>query len=1304
MSGTGWQFWIDVGGTFTDCIGRDPSGDVVTHKLLSTGVYKGVGRLSADRRTLHGVDLVRGAPPGFFDGFSVRAATECDSPDGLVVARFDPRGGWIELSAALRGRAADAVAPREPGVAGSAAETLAFELSCGLEAPVVAIRRLLGLRLDQPIGGVALRLGTTRATNALLERKGASTALVTTAGFGDILRIGYQDRPRLFDLNIVKAEQLYALVIELDERVDSSGKVLRPLDESAARGALRTARDQGIASLAICLLNSYRNPAHEQRVAQLAREIGFDTVSVSTDLSPLPRIVPRGETTVVDAYVTPVLHDYLRRLAAAMPHADIKLMTSSGGLADVHAVRGRDALLSGPAGGVNGVAHVAAVNHCLPAIGFDMGGTSTDVCRFDGRHELRHETLLRDPRTAAHTRIVAPMLAIETVAAGGGSVCWFDGVKPAVGPHSAAADPGPACYGAGGPLCITDCNLLLGRIARERFAFPLDLEAAERRIDELRERIARDTGRDYTREELAAGYLDIANAHVTGAMRRISTSRGLDPRSHALVAFGGAGGQHACAVALALGMRRVIVPRFAGLLSALGVGLAEMSAHGERDVGEPLSPEFLRRVEPRFAALADELRQRLVAQGASPERLASPRRSLELRYAGQSTSIEVVEPSDGAFADQFARLHREQFGFVLPGRAVEVASLRVELRERRADPSVPEQQAAVSPPPRPQTTVRAWFDTWCDTPLFERDALCAGAMIAGPAIMIEPNGTVVVERGWTATISARGDVVLSPVDAPALAPAQAVAAQAVEPAGAAQPDPILLELFNNRFAAIAEEMGAALQRSALSVNVRERLDFSCAIFDPSAALVVNAPHIPVHLGSMSECVRQLAERCPDMQPGDVFVTNHPFRGGTHLPDVTVVTPVFIGDGPRPDFFTASRAHHAEIGGITPGSMPPFSKRLAEEGVLIDAVKLIDAGVSREDELRALLSAGPFASRRVDENLADVHAQAAANQTGALRLRELVDSAGLSVVTQYMRHIQAAAEAKTRRAIARLPGGTHRFADALDDGTPLCVTLRVAGDSVEIDFAGSGPVHAGNLNANRAIVTSAILYCLRCLIDEDIPLNAGVLAPVRIRIPRGLLDPARTDAAHWPAVVGGNVETSQRVVDCILGALGLVAASQGTMNNLIFGDETFGYYETICGGSGAGPTFNGADAVHTHMTNTRLTDPEVLEARYPVRLLAFAIRRGSGGSGRHRGGDGVIRQLEFLAPLELSLLTQRRTRRPFGLAGGAPGQAGRNTLRRAADGTIEDLGPVAHRRVAPGDVLTIETPGGGGYGGTKPASV
>jgi 5-oxoprolinase (ATP-hydrolysing) len=1279
-----WEFWIDVGGTFTDCIARGPTGELVQCKVLSSGVTKGqVAEIQGTNRLLD--PGRRGDPPDFWVGCELRLLDSDGSPClATRITAFDHRTGLLTCAAVI---------PPVDLPAG-------YELVSGEEAPTLAIRRVLGERLDQPLPPVAVRLGTTRGTNALLTRRGARTAFITTRGFADVLLIANQDRPRLFDLEIRKPTPVFERVLEIDERLDAQGSVLRAPDREAALRQLQELKSTGVESVGICLLHAFANPAHELLVEELAREAGFTEISRSSRLAPLIKIVSRGDTTVVDAYLNPILRRYVQTLRGSLPGSHLRLMTSAGGLVEAEHFVGKDSILSGPAGGVIGFSRVAQRAGFEKSIGFDMGGTSTDVSRFDGQYDLEYET------RKAGVRVVAPMLAIETVAAGGGSICHFDGVKLVVGPESAGANPGPACYGRGGPLTVTDVNLYLGRVIPRHFPFPLDVKAVERRLEQLCQQMAASGAKQYTAVELAEGFVRVANANMIRAIRNISVARGYDPRDYVLVTFGGAGAQHACAIARELGISRVLSHPLSGLLSAFGIGLADVRRFGEQGVLRPWAPEEAVRLEPLFQELATRARNEILAEGIPAHEIQPEQRSLDLRYQGVEATINVPcpvvagRPQAGFdYAARYHALHQQLYGYRHETRGVEIVAARVAVTGRTPQPDEP-MRPEVERRPAPTETTTTWFGGQSlETAVFTRSQLHPGDRINGPAILCEPTSTVVVEPGFEARILPRGEILLT--DLGTIGKIRV----------STESDPVQLEIFNNLFASIAEQMGITLQRTSFSTNVKERLDFSCAVFDSQGQLVVNAPHIPVHLGAMGETVRRIIADNPQIAPGDVFVTNDPYRGGSHLPDVTVITPVHDSASGRLVFFTASRAHHAEIGGIVPGSMPPFSRNLAEEGVLIRNFKLVDAGRFREDELRQLLLSGPYPTRSVRDNLADVAAQAAANQSGVQQLLTLVERYSLPVVEAYMGHIQAAAEQKMRQALARIPDGVYRFVDHLDQGSPIAVAITISGSSATVDFTGTGPVITApadgvnpgglNLHANRAIVTAAVLYVFRCLINEDIPLNSGVLNPVTLVLPECLLNPPEHDnPARCAAIVGGNVETSQRVVDVLLGALHLAAASQGTMNNLTFGDATFGYYETICGGSGATATSAGADAVHTHMTNTRLTDPEVIERRYPVRLHEFAIRRGSGGRPTaphgHRGGDGVIRRIEFLKPLRVSILSERRGPYvPQGLNGGPPGSLGINSLSRASTGQTEILGGKVQLDVAPGDILTLQTPGGGG---------
>ncbi|MFZ5658674.1 MAG: hydantoinase B/oxoprolinase family protein [Pseudomonadota bacterium] len=1159
------------------------------------------------------------------------------------------------------------------------------------DAALQGIRELLGLPADAPLPAAeieAVKMGTTVGTNALLERRGARVAFVTTAGFGDVLRIGYQHRPDIFALHIRLPEQLYERVIEVPERYSAQGEELLAVDRAAARAALQAAYDAGIRALAVAFLHAYRHPEHERQVGELAREIGFTQISLSHQVSPLMRIVGRGDTTVVDAYLSPLLRRYVAQVEAGLAGDGTRLlfMQSNGGLVDARFFEGRDCILSGPAGGIVGAVKTAAQAGFHKLITFDMGGTSTDAAHYDGDYERRFET------EVAGVRLRVPMMNIHTVAAGGGSILHFDGSRYRVGPDSAGANPGPASYRRGGPLTVTDCNVMLGRLQPDFFPRvfgpagdePLDVATVRERFARLADEIRAATGDTRTPEQVAEGFLTVAVEQMADAIKAISVQRGYDVTGYTLCCFGGAGGQHACRVADTLGMTRVFLHPFAGVLSAYGMGLAEQRVLRERAVEAPLDAALMPQLEADLAALETEGRAELQAQGIDDAAQIRVLRKARLRYAGTDTALLVDFGPLAAMQAAFEAAHRGRYGFLYPDKACLVEALLVELVGETAAVTTPtlaacgEAQAG-----SPLATVRTCVaGAWQDTPVHARDRLQPGVRLPGPAIIVEPTSTMVVEPGWQAELTARGELILTRHTP--LPRREAIGTRA---------DPVMLEIFNRRFMSIAEQMGYTLQNTSFSVNIKERLDFSCALFDGAGQLIANAPHIPVHLGSMGESVQSLIRRFGHaMAPGDVYLLNSPYAGGTHLPDITVITPVFDEAGDRPRFYVASRGHHADVGGITPGSMPPLSTRIDEEGVLSEGLRIVAGGRFLEDAVRAWLAAGPHPARNPAQNIADLRAQVAANARGAQELQKLVAHYGLATVQAYMQHVQDNAEEAVRRVLDVLRDGSFRY--RMDDGAEIAVAIRIdrARRRARIDFSGTSPQQAGNFNAPAAICKAAVLYVFRTLVRDEIPLNAGCLRPLDIVIPAGsLLNPK-----HPAAVVAGNVETSQYIVDALYGALGVLAGSQGTMNNLTFGDGEQQYYETICGGSGAGPDFDGTGAVQTHMTNSRITDPEVLEWRFPVLLERFAVRHGSGGAGRRRGGDGVVRRLRFRAPMTAAILSSHRLLPPFGLAGGAPGACGRNWVERA-DGRREMLPGKAQVEVRAGDVLVIETPGGGGHG-------
>jgi len=1246
MSDSRWQFWVDRGGTFTDVIGRAPDGSLHTLKLLSE----------------------------------------------------DPQ------------RYADAA--------------------------VAGIRRLLNLREGERIGVDrvhSVKMGTTVATNALLERKGEPTLLVTTRGFRDAWRIGYQNRPNVFARHIVLPEMLYARVIEADERLDAQGRELQPLNLAALEHELRQARIEGLRSVAIVFLHAWKFPDHERQALRLAQACGFEQISASHATSPLIKLISRGDTTLVDAYLSPILRRYVERVAAEMPSVPLYFMQSSGGLSEAGAFGGKDAVLSGPAGGIVGMARTAQAAGHERIIGFDMGGTSTDVSHFAGEFERAFETQL------AGVRIRAPMMSIHTIAAGGGSIIDFDGSRLRVGPASAGAHPGPACYRRGGPLCITDAQLLLGRIQPEHFPKvfgsdgrqALDLETVHAGFARLARQIEQATREPTTAESVAAGAIHVAVQAMANAIKRISVARGHDVTRYTLNCFGGAGGQHACLVADALAVTRIFIHPLAGVLSAYGMGLADRSVIREASLERPLDEAGLTAARRRLDELSAQAGSALSAQGVEA-RAIRLRRRLDIRYQGTDTALSVEEADIDAVRRAFEQAYRQRFAFILGDRPLLIGSVWVEAVASGERPAASVVTPMSDIRPAPFARVRLYSEDWQDAPLHVREHLPAGAVIDGPALIAEANATTLVEAGWEARVGSGGELELqrrapgiasnnaardttdnascdasgkASLNTPDIAPHHGPGNPPGEPRSASaavihahsRPDPVMLEVFNNLFMNIAEQMGLQLQNTAHSVNIKERLDFSCAVFDAQGQLIANAPHMPVHLGSMSESVASVIARNPRLRAGDVYMLNDPYHGGTHLPDVTVITPVFLhAQDAAPGFFVGSRGHHADIGGITPGSMPPFSTSIDQEGVLFDNFPLLSQGEFREAALREKLTAGPYPARNPAQTVADLKAQIAANEKGVRELRAMVKQFGAGMVSAYMHHVQDHAEECVRRVITALKDG--EFTLRLDNGATIRVRVSVnaAARAAIIDFSGSSAQLPNNFNAPRAVTVAAVLYVFRTLVDDEIPLNAGCLKPLTLIVPEGSMLNPRPPAA----VVAGNVETSTCVTNALYGALGVMASAQPTMNNLTFGDAQHQYYETIAGGSGAGPGFAGTSVVQTHMTNSRLTDPEVLESRFPVLLERYEIRQGSGGAGRWPGGDGGVRRLRFLAPLQLSILSNGRVHPAFGMAGGKAGAPGRTRVLRT-DGRIEVLDHIDSRSLQAGDVVEIETPGGGGYG--APAS-
>jgi len=1334
--------WCDVGGTFTDCFVVFPDGKRLRRKVLSHGRVPSFVRESSEE-------------------FRWRDRTRCADPDrfwvGCVGKAFDRQ---MNLLGSVRcigfksgaGEFQVVRADRE------FAERLSWgaqELFCRdfrweqvdsiewdprIEAPVLAARLMLGVRLEDPLPTLDVRLGTTRATNALLTRNGEPTALVVTQGFEDLLAIGYQDRPELFVTRVIKRPSLVSQVVGITERMDASGNVLRELDESQVRSALGGIAANGIRSIAICLLHATRNGAHEERVESIAVEMGFSSVRCSHRVAPVNQAVARGETTVVDAYLTPVVRRYLEMVAEQFSSATrsrLRVMTSSGGLVSAQDAWGRQLVLSGPAGGAVALQAIANRIGEKRLIGLDMGGTSTDVCRIDGRLQLEHETI------KAGIRMMVPTLAIHTVAAGGGSICSFDGEQLRVGPQSAGSSPGPACYGRGGPLTVTDLNLLEGRIDPAGFPFELDIQASRDRLTELLERVrSHSMFASMDPMQLVAGLRRIANEQMAAAVRSISIEQGADPRDHALAGFGGAAGQHLCQIAQLLEMDTIIDHPDAGLLSALGIGVAQISRSQTQAFYRSLETVSSEELLVARQGLYESLAKQMQAEGVD-ESERSVYCDVELRVSGTEGSIRIPwrEGQAKDWSEEFEVRYRERYGVARSGgmladRPLELVGIWMEISSALRSIAEGETQKQANGPEMVESDSRTIqvFDqgTWIPAPSVDRATMQLGDRFVGPILIRSVGSTTMIDRGWEGQVGQDGILFIRRQSGQASVGAKEIGLPSTE-SGLKKLglhgvkftiDPILREVIAQRVAAIAHQMGIVLEQTALSVNVKQRRDFSCAVFNSKGELIANAPHVPVHLGAMGRTVQAMMEAFPQMVPGDCFVTNDPYRGGSHLPDVTVVTPGFVeefvgvrgveGGGDRvgkskPAFFVASRAHHAEIGGIAPGSMAPTSKRLGEEGVIIPPMRLAASGADRSCDVEVLLRGGQHPSRNVSENMADLWAQRAANHRGVLAMQELAQAFGAESLQEYFGAILDVAESKTRNWIASLSHDEYRFEDSMDDGSAIKVHMRrVHGEQgwkLVIDFTGSGGESIGNLNANPGIVTAAVMYTIRCAIADNMPLNYGVMRAVDLLIPKGILDPRGVgQMEQWPAVAGGNVETSQRIVDVLWGALGLAAASQGTMNNFLFGNTKFGYYETIGGGSGASAQGSGADAVHSHMTNTRLTDVEVLESRYPMRVVNFGIRRGSGGDGKHAGGCGMIREIEALERLEVSLVTNRRWRvdgqfaGPYGLDGGEAGQPGENWWIDR-EGTSHRLPSSVQQRIEVGERIRILTPGGGGWGRT-----
>jgi len=1198
---TKWQFWIDRGGTFTDIIGRNPSGKIITHKLLSENARQ-------------------------------------------------------YQDAAIQG-----------------------------------IRDLLRLKEGDviPIDNIeSIKMGTTVATNALLERKGENTLLAITSGFADILRIGYQQRPKLFSLDINLPDMLYSKIIEIEERVDVNGKILTKLDTLKSEKLLKSAFNEGYKSIAIVLLHGYRYQDHENKLKLIAKEIGFKQISVSHNVSPLMKIIPRGDTTVVDAYLSPILRRYVAQVKNALgsdknDSGKLKFMQSNGGLTDANYFQGKDAILSGPAGGVVGMVKTGEKVGLNKLIGFDMGGTSTDVCHYNGEYERTLET------EVAGVRLRSPMMLINTVAAGGGSILHFDGSRYRVGPDSAGANPGPACYRNGGPLTVTDCNVMIGKLSPDFFPKvfgpnanqKLDSRIVFKKFKALAKEISLSTNKLISPEEVAEGFLSIAVESMANAIKKISVQRGYDVSDYALSCFGGAGGQHACLVADSLGIKQIHLHQYAGVLSAYGIGLADSSTINDLAVELALDEEIINSLSISFKELENSGKKELISQNLN-EKLFVYFDRVYLRYKDSDSSLAVRFDDYKSMKSSFENTHKARFGFISPEKTLIIESIQVEVSCQSEQFDLEE-----IPIQALKTKTLASNDVFIggetqQTIFYNRSDIASNDLIFGPAVIIESTSTIVIEPGWQGCLNDKNDLILERTEK--IKRASAIGTNV---------DPVMLEIFNNLFMSVAEQMGTVLENTASSVNIKERLDFSCALFSPTGDLVANAPHVPVHLGSMSESIKTIIrENFDTMSRGDAFLINAPYNGGTHLPDITLIKPVYDENSEKVIFYVATRGHHADIGGTVPGSAPANSSHVKEEGILIDNFTLVSKGVFLEKEIYDLLSSGEYPARNIQQNIADLKAQVAAAEKGSQELLKVIKNYGLGVVHAYMKHVQDNAEESVRRVLDVLSDSSFTY--KMDDGNQVSVAISV--DKIErsatIDFTGTSEQHPGNYNAPSAICYAAVLYVFRCLVDDDIPLNAGCLKPLNLIIPkRSMINP------EYPAaVIAGNVETSQYIVDALLGALGVVAASQGTMNNFIWGNDRVQNYETICGGSGASINQDGCSAVHTHMTNSRLTDPEILEWRFPVRLESFSIRKNSGGSGLKNGGDGVDRRLRFLEPMTVNIITGHRVVPPYGLAGGNSGALGKNYVIHL-DNSITELKTKGQIEVVKDDIFVLKTPGGGGFG-------
>ncbi len=1249
MKESEYKIFVDTGGTFTDCIGIDNRGRKKRVKVLSNSSLRGEITGIKSGKELY-IKESWGFDRDIISGFSFRILP--DLYTDIRVERYDMDSSMLVLSKP----------PDRLPLSGQS-----FEITSKEEAPVLGIRMITETPLSENFPPLVLKLGSTRGTNALLERKGARTLFVVTKGFADLLEIGNQSRPDIFAMNVIKRSMVYSEVFEVEECIDASGCIVRSPDLEDFRNKMAGLRSGNFESVAIALKNSYINPAHEKALYDELISMGYEYVSASYEISPLIKILNRAETTVVNAYLSPVINDYVKGIRDHIGDSRFRIMSSAGGLVPADSFYPKDSLLSGPAGGVAGALAIGQRSGCNKIITFDMGGTSTDVSRIDGSFDYRYELEVGD------ARINSPAIAIETVAAGGGSICGFDGYKLFVGPESAGAYPGPACYGAGGPLTITDVNLLLGRLDIKQFGIPVYRDKAQESLEELLDKIEENTGERRQGEEILNGFIDIANELMSVAIRKISLAKGYNPSDFAMVAFGGAGGLHACDIADMLGISTIILPRDAGLLSAYGIGQAPVERFAEKQVLSPLDKIYAD-LDNIFNECEETTCSLLKDEGFSGEKITIHKRLAFLRYLGQDSCIEVPYSKKEKLESDFSEAYGNLYGHSVKNRQIEVESVRVIARVYDGEG---EEEVVTALP----YDAEPEYFTGRTLPVYLLDSLQPGACLKGSALLLDHFAATWVKEGWHLKIDHAGTAVLS-------------RKEESKETGKKKNRETELELFTNRFMSIAENMGALLQRTSMSVNIKERLDFSCALLDAEGRLVANAPHIPVHLGGLGVCVRNLLHNFR-FEDGDTIVTNHPKYGGSHLPDVTLVTPVFYGE--ERVGFVVNRAHHSEIGGISPGSMPPGAINLQQEGVVISPFYLVKKGKVNWEGMRKILLEYPYPTRAVEENLADLNAALAANRNGKDAMLSLIEKHGKDKVLDYLLQLKDYASLRMSNTLRKFSEGVYRAGERLDDGSLIQVELALKDGFCTIDFTGSAGVNKTNMNATEAIVKSVVIYVLRLLLNEPIPLNDGLMEPVKVILPQGMLNPVfEDDPESCPAVVGGNVEISQRLTDTLLKAFGVVSASQGTMNNTLFGNDKFGYYETVCGGCGAGEGFNGADAVHHHMTNTRITDPEIMEHRYPVRIEEFSVRKGSGGKGRWKGGDGVTRIISFLEPVNLSVLTQRRNTGPYGLSGGDNGAAGRQRVIKK-DGTEIKLSSIQNINLEAGDRFVMETPGGGGYG-------